>query len=154
MSELRRKHFKGWISTAAMTEPLWLNVWLEAAATAEKSDSELVIFQIPKNRLGLTDWELVEFIEKYIQDRASAAKAALSIFESSAPKFEQFQRLFEQQLENDTSISKKTAYYRAEALYFQQYGEYKYKKRGGYECFRVVKCRLEKRKLTRMSVNS
>jgi len=145
MSELRRKHFKGWITTITMADPSWLDVWSEAAATAEKGDSELIIFQVPKNMAGLTDWQLVDFIEKYIQDRANAAKAALSIFESSAPKFEQFQRLFEQQLENDTSISKKTAYYRAEALYFQQYGEYKYGARGAYATFKIIMCRRRKR---------
>jgi len=73
-----------------MADRLWIDVWRETAEAAEHKNSDLIIFEIPKTQAGASDLGAVDFIEKYIQDRANAAKAALSIFESSAPKFEQF----------------------------------------------------------------
>lgn len=65
---LKVKFFAGWIKTEAMENNGWFNVWWHTAKKAEDEKKELVVFRIPKNKIGLSN-EVIEDIEKLLQER-------------------------------------------------------------------------------------
>lgn len=64
------RYFTGWIKSESMTSRNWLDEWRMRAMLAEINDEELVVFSIPKNKMGFAaDPETVEQIELLIQAR-------------------------------------------------------------------------------------
>lgn len=68
MSKLLVKHWAGWITPENMENPEWLEKWKESARLAESNNMELVVFRIPKGRSGSADHNLIEKIERLLQD--------------------------------------------------------------------------------------
>ena len=63
------KYWKGWHNPENMDNHGYLEEWKEAAEQATKNKSQLVIFEIPFNRLGNTSHDTIEEIEKLLQEK-------------------------------------------------------------------------------------
>lgn len=62
--------FKGWIkSSAVLNITDWFAQWIKVARQAENENHELVVFKIPKDKLGKADAGSINEIEKLLQDK-------------------------------------------------------------------------------------
>lgn len=69
--DLRIKFLTGWLKPNSMNEKEWLIIWKDAATKAEFNNMELTVFCIPKYKSGVSNYDVLQHIEKYLQDEFS-----------------------------------------------------------------------------------